>query len=199
MNKIEDKCNPCRSLALYSTFMQETYVRAGLDYAPINEPPSDNCTFISLKTQSEEKFKTLFSYLQKNQARRTLLIVKDKNEASNISKMLKLKSMTSLNMFECLSQNEMNSFTSPEMLSRESDIEEKVLDVVYKSKNYEITISRYFDALRFANYECLVFYSFVDVPHFVEYCPGTTHRLTLLCEEDYFRIRNEITSDYITH
>lgn len=74
-----------------------------------------------------------------------------------------------------------------------------MIDVVYKSKNYEITVSKYFDALRFGNFDCIVFYSFVDVPHFVECCPTTNHRLTFFSEDDYFRLRNEVTSEYITH
>lgn len=74
-----------------------------------------------------------------------------------------------------------------------------MLNVVYKSKNYEITVSKYIDALRFVHYDCIVFYNFIDVPHFVECCPSTDHRMTFLSEDDYFRLRNEITSEYITH
>lgn len=112
-NRVADKCNPGRILALYSTLMSETYTRSGLQLASINKPHSDNSVFISLKTPYEEKFKTLLGYLQKNQAKRTLLIVRDKIEALNLSKQLKLKSMTSLNIFEYLTPQEMDSFTVP--------------------------------------------------------------------------------------
>lgn len=76
--------------------------------------------------------------------------------------------------------------------------EEKVLDTIYKSQNYNITISKYFDGLRFGNFDCVIFYSFTDVPKFLEYSPDINHRLLLLADDDYHIVRNNITSDHLT-
>ena len=43
----------------------------------------------------------------------------------------------------------------------------------------------------------MVFFNFIDVPSFVEACPDAPHRVALLVDEDYFKIRNEITCDFI--
>ena len=84
----------------------------------------------------------------------------------------------------------MSQYSVPEILYKEAGDEDKIMESVYKSKNYQITISRYFDALRFAQFDSIVFYSFVDVPRFIESCPDTHHRLALLADDDYFKIRN---------
>lgn len=76
--------------------------------------------------------------------------------------------------------------------------EDKVLETMYKSKNYNVTIGKYFDALRFANYDSVVFYDFVDVPKFVSSCPDVKHRVILLADDDYFTFRNEITKNIHT-
>ena len=71
------------------------------------------------------------------------------------------------------------------------------MEAVRKSKNFSITISKYFDALRFAHFDCILFFNFMDVPKFIEYCPDTPNRIALLVDDDYFKLRNEITCDYI--
>lgn len=61
----------------------------------------------------------------------------------------------------------MNQFSVPDLVYRTEGAEGRVLEAVYKSKNYSITISRYFDAIRFADFDCIVFFSFKDVPKFI--------------------------------
>ena len=167
--------------------MKETY---DMNLVSINHPKIEDSTCICLKTNSEEKFKMFLNYLQKNQMKRTLVIIRDKNEAQSLSRQLKLKSLTSYHMFESLSCQDMGNFSSPDILYRFGGNESKVMQAVSKSKNYNITISRYFDAIRFANFDCIVFYSFFDVPKFIEYCPDAPHRLALLSDDDFYRIRN---------
>lgn len=99
--------------------------------------------------------------------KRTLVVVKDKNEASSLSKKLKLMSLTSYNMFESLSCQEFCQFTAPEILFRSAGDEDRVMEAVRKSKNFSITISKYFDALRFAHFDCILFFNFMDVPKFI--------------------------------
>lgn len=70
---------------------------------------------IALKCQSQndEKFKNMLAYLQKNQQlKHTLILVNNRSEAAILSKKLKLKSLTSFNLFDFLTTEEMNFFTS---------------------------------------------------------------------------------------
>lgn len=71
------------------------------------------------------------------------------------------------------------------------------METVYRGANFNITICKYFDALRFGSFDCVIFYNFIDVPRFVEYCPDIKHRLILLAEDDFFTVRNDITSDFL--
>lgn len=64
------------------------------------------------------------------------------------------------------------------------------METMYKSKNYNVTIGKYFDALRFANFDSVIFYDFVDVPRFVTSCADVRHRVILLADDDYFTFRN---------
>lgn len=76
--------------------------------------------------------------------------------------------------------------------------EEKLFNLIRKSESYSITISKYFDALRFGEYDSIIFYSFTDVPKFMESSPDISHRLLLLVDDDYHIVRNSITSDHLT-
>jgi hypothetical protein len=113
-------------------------------------------------------------YLQRQKARRSLVVVRDKGEAAEICGLLKGKSVTHLNTFDHLSTQELANNAPEKVLNwRGGDwLEQKLLDVVAKCTNFEVTISKYFDALRFGNFDSMVYYSFVDVPSFVGRCPG---------------------------
>lgn len=72
------------------------------------------------------------------------------------------------------------------------------MSLVDKTEGYNITMTRYFDGLRFGDYDCVVFFAFTDVPKFLEYMPDTAHRLLMLVDDDYYIVRNNITSDHLT-
>lgn len=52
-------------------------------------------------------------------------------------------------MFDNLTANEIFSFTSQEIFTRIDKKEEKILEVIKKASGYNITLSLYFDPLRF--------------------------------------------------
>lgn len=69
-------------------------------------------------------------------------------------------------------------------------MEDRILETIYKSRNNNVTISKYFDGLRLANFDSIIFYDFVDVPKFINSCPDIRHRVILLADDDYFAFRN---------
>lgn len=73
-----------------------------------------------------------------------------------------------------------------------------MLSTINKAQNYNITITKYFDALRFGNYDCIIFHSFLDIPKFLNYCPDARERLLLLVDDDFHTVRNNITADHLT-
>ena len=124
--------------------------------------------------------------------------MKNKNDARELTKTLKLKSMTCLNLFEVLNSQEMFELGISEVAKGIRN-EENILNLIEKTEGYQITMTRYFDGLRFGNYDCVVFFSFTDVPKFMEYMPDVSHRLLLLADDDYYMVRNNITSDHLTN
>ena len=55
----------------------------------------------------------------------------------------------------------------------------------------------YFDGLRYADFDAVIFYSFLEVGKFVDYFPETKNKLMLLVDDDYYTLRNNMTSDFI--
>ena len=72
-----------------------------------------------------------------------------------------------------------------------------MLDLLKKANHHSITLSLYFDGLRLTEFDAVIFYSFLEVSKFVDYCPSIRNKLMLLVEDDYFALRNNLTSDIL--
>lgn len=87
-------------------------------------------------------------YLEKHEIRKGLVLVENKQEANEITKLLKLKALTSYNLLDALTPQEFFSLRVGEVIKGPKH-EEKVLSAIKKSQNFNITVSKYFDGLRF--------------------------------------------------
>ena len=114
------RTNPNRVLALYHTLMPSRYssiIMAHHMYE-INKPRTDNFNFIVLKTSNEKKFKSLMTYITKNDFKRILILVNKKEEACFLNKKLLMESKTSINLFDYLTQNELDHFLPGDIINR---------------------------------------------------------------------------------
>lgn len=60
----------------------------------------------------------MLGYLQKNNIKNSLVLVRNKAEANALSKKLKLKSFTTFNIHDYLSHQDMAAFKAPELLHK---------------------------------------------------------------------------------
>jgi hypothetical protein len=118
ISRLVAKTNPNRMLGLYHTLMSEHYkgLAAELRMAEINKPKAMSYNMIVLKTEQEDKFRTMMAYLAKTEHRRIVIIVNKRQEAYSLNKRLLLESKTSLSLYDYLSPTEMNSFLAEDMI-----------------------------------------------------------------------------------
>ena len=166
----------------------------------INKPKSSQFNFIVLKTTYEDKFKSMMAYLAKNQFKKILIIVNKRQEAYNLNKKLLMQSKTSINLFDYLTANDLNSYTPEDMLSKlqTERQEDRIFELIKRINNCEITLAKNADFLRFCNFDIAIYWSFTDVVKFVESSFTTKEKLLLFEENDYHNYRNFITADFVT-
>lgn len=103
----------------------------------INKPKSQHYNFIVLKSNQDEKFKTMLAYLAKTEHKRILIIVNKRQEAYSLNKKLMMESKTSISLYDYLSANEMSSFMAEDMINKiDCDKEEeKVFELIKRVNN----------------------------------------------------------------
>ena len=135
----------------------------------INKPRTDNFNFIVLKTSNEKKFKNLMTYITKNDFKRILILVNKKEEACFLNKKLLMESKTSINLFDYLTQNELDNFLPGDIINRLNNDkeEEKIYQLIKRINSWDIVISKVTDFLKFCQFDIAVYYTFTDVPAFI--------------------------------
>lgn len=139
LTKMIAKTNPNRMLGLYHTLMPEHYQEQikEIRMVEINKPKSQQYNFIVLKSNQDEKFKTMLAYLAKTDHKRILIIVNKRQEAYSLNKKLMMESKTSISLYDYLSPNEMASFLAEDMINKiDCDKEEeKVFELIKRVNN----------------------------------------------------------------
>jgi superfamily II DNA/RNA helicase len=103
----------------------------------INKPKNQHYNFIVLKSNQDEKFKTMLAYLAKTEHKRILIIVNKRQEAYSLNKKLMMESKTSISLYDYLSANEMSSFMAEDIINKiDCDKEEeKVFELIKRVNN----------------------------------------------------------------
>lgn len=103
----------------------------------INKPKNQHYNFIVLRSNQDEKFKTMLAYLAKTEHKRILIIVNKRQEAYSLNKKLMMESKTSISLYDYLSANEMSSFMAEDIINKiDCDKEEeKVFELIKRVNN----------------------------------------------------------------
>ncbi len=93
----------------------------------MNTPTANEFNFITLKCTKEEKQKAVLNYLNKSPVtiQKTLILINKRPEAAALAKKMNMDAKATVNLFDYLSYNELQSFNGSELFNKCDKIKEE--------------------------------------------------------------------------